>query len=44
MIIYVDSSENLICTKMERHINFHNGRVDDKGDAISIDGESNRFN
>lgn len=39
--MYVDSSENLKYTKMERHIHPHNGSLDDKNDGISRDQLNN---
>lgn len=38
--MYVDSSENLICTKRARHTNSHHGRVDDKDDGDRGDAET----
>lgn len=35
LTIHVDSSKNLICTKMERDTNSNNGRVDGEGDGVS---------
>lgn len=41
----IGSSENLICTKMERHTNSHNGQMDGKGDGgIGRDGKIDLVN
>lgn len=35
---------NLICTKVEKHTNFHSGRVEGEGDGMNGDGKMGHFN